>query len=146
MSSNSPKTYTFRIDYTDRHSTVPSGKTNTCSATKTVTFSYRRYWGVTSTETLSNEQLANLSNELSSSRTQERDFNCTGGKYWWFVIPTTYCSGIQFTDVASGLPMTLPPSCISTRTITNAYGVNVSVNVYRGEYKQTASSVKVRVS
>lgn len=146
FSSNSPKTYTFRVDYTDRHSTVPSGKTNTCSSSKSFTFYYRRYWGVTTTDTLSDSQLYALSNELSGSRSQDRDFNCSGGKYWWFVIPTTYCSGIQFTDVASGLPMTLPASCISTRTITNSYGVSYSVNVYRTEYQQTASSVKIKVS
>lgn len=146
ITSNSPKTYTFRVDYTDNHSTVPSGKTGSCSATRTFNFMYRRYWGVTSTETLSDEQLYALSNELSTSRAQERDFNCTGGKYWWFVIPTTYCSGIQFTDVGSGLPMTLPPECISSRTITNSQGISYSVNVYRGEFKQTASSVKIKVS
>ena len=146
ITSNSPKTYTFRVDYTDNHSTVPSGKTGSCSATRTFNFMYRRYWGVTSTETLSDEQLYALSNELSTSRSQERDFNCTGGKYWWFVIPTTYCSGIQFTDVGSGLPMTLPPECISSRTITNSQGISYSVNVYRGEFKQTASSVKIKVS
>lgn len=146
ITSNSPATYTFRVDYTDNHSTVPSGKTGSCSATRTFNFMYRRYWGVTSTETLSDEQLYALSNELSTSRSQERDFNCTGGKYWWFVIPTTYCSGIQFTDVGSGLPMTLPPECISSRTITNSQGISYSVNVYRGEFKQTASSVKIRVS
>lgn len=146
LTSNSPKIYTFRVDYTDKHSTVPSGKTNTCNASRTFGFYYRRYWGVTSTETLSDEQLYALSNELSSARGQDRDFNCSGGKYWWIVIPTIYCNGIQFTDVASGLPMTLPASCISTRTITNSYGVNISVNVYRGEYKQTASSVRIKVS
>ena len=146
ITSNSPKTYTFRVDYTDNHSTVPSGKTGSCYATRTFNFMYRRYWGVTSTETLSDEQLYALSNELSTSRAQERDFNCTGGKYWWFVIPTTYCSGIQFTDVGSGLPMTLPPECISSRTITNSQGISYSVNVYRGEFKQTASSVKIKVS
>ena len=146
LTSNSVKTYTFRVDYKDNHSTVPSGKTNTCNATKTFNFMYRRYWGVTSTTTLTDEQLYALSNELSTSRVQERDFNCTGGKYWWFVIPTTYCSGIAFTDVGSGLPMTLPPECISTRTITNSQGVSYSVNVYRGEFIQTASSVKIKVS
>ena len=146
ITSKTPKTYTFRVDYTDKHSTVPSGKTGSCYATRTFNFMYRRYWGVTSTETLSDEQLYALSNELSTSRSQERDFNCSGGKYWWFAIPTTYCSGIQFTDVGSGLPMTLPPECISSRTITNSQGISYSVNVYRGEFKQTASSVKIRIS
>ena len=146
ITSNSPKTYTFRVDYTDNHSTVPSGKTGSCNATRTFNFMYRRYWGVTSTEALSDEQLKALSNELSTSRSQSRDFNCTGGKYWWFVIPTTYCSGIQFTDVGSGLPMTLPPECISSRTIINSQNISYSVNVYRGEFKQTASSVKIKVS
>ena len=146
ITSNSPKTYTFRADYTDNHSEVPSGKTNSCYKTATFNFMYRRYWGVTSTETLTDEQLYTLSSELSTSRTQTRDFNCTGGKYWWIVIPTTYCSGITFTDVGSGLPMTLPPECISTRTITNSQNVSYSVNVYRGEFKQTAASVKIKVS
>lgn len=146
ISSDTPRNFTFRIDYVDNHSTVPSGKTNTCSATRSIQFMYRRYWGVTDTTTLSDEQLYLLTNELSTTRAQERDFNCTGGKYWWFVIPTTYCNGITFTDVASGLPMTLPPSCISTRTITNQYGISYSVNIYRTEYQQTSSSVKIRIS
>ena len=143
---NTPKIYTIKADYTDNHSPVPQGRPNSCSSSKTFEFRYRRYWGVTSTETLTDEQLYELSNELSTVRTQTGDFDCTGGKYWWFVIPTIYCSNISFTDVSSGLPMTLPPSCISTRTITNSQGVSYSVNVYRGEYKQTASSVKIKVN
>ena len=146
LTSSSPKTFTFRVDYTDNHSEVPQGKSKTCNKTATMTFYYRRFYGVTTTETLSDEQLLALTNELSNSRAQTRDFNCSGGKFWWIVIPTTYCSGIQFTDVGSGLPMTLPASCISTRSITNSYGVSYNVNVYRGEYKQTASSVKIKVS
>lgn len=144
--SNNQK-FTFSFYYKDNHTVKPTtSSVDTYSASVTVTFMHRRFWGVTSTETLSYEQLLALSSELSTSRSQERDFNCSGGKYWWFAIPKELCSGIQFTDVGSGLPMTLPPECISERTITNRFGVQVTYNVYRGEFKQTASSVKIRIS
>lgn len=146
FTATSPKTFTFKIEYTDNHSTVPSGKTNKCNASKSFSFMYRRFWGVTDTETLTDEQIWAMNNELSTTRTQTRDFDCSGGKYWWIIIPTTYCSNISFVDVASGLPMTLPDSCINTRTIKNSFNVSYSVNTYRVEYKQTASSVKVKVN
>lgn len=145
LSPTSPASYTFKIEYEDKHTTLPDGKTGKTSGSKTISFYYRRYWGTTTTPTLSNEQLQSLSNEKSGGRTQTRDFNCSGGKYWWFAIPTIYCNGIVFKD-SSGFDMTLPPECISTRTITNSLGVSYQVNVYRTEFKQTDSSVKITVA
>ena len=49
------------------------------------------------TETsLTNEQILALSQEFSTGRNQNRTFDCSGGKYFYFVIPTQYCNGIQF--------------------------------------------------
>ena len=117
----------------------------------TLSFCPRRYWGVTTTETLSDEQLYALSNQVSNTRAQDRDFDCSGsenGKFWWIVIPKKYCNNIQFYDMNSGNPasMTLPPECITSRTITNSYGVSYEVNVYRAATREKAASNKIRVA
>ena len=140
------RTYTYNTPITSNKTftiTVSDG-TNSKSSSTTVGFLPKRYWGTTTTETITDAQILALSSELASGRAQKRTFDCSGGKYWWFVIPTSYCSGIKFKD-GNGLSVTLPDSCIETRTIVNAQGTNTQVNIYRGEYIQTSATVVMEV-
>lgn len=75
--------------------TVSDGK-NSDSASTSVLFRQKGYWGVSTETSLTNEQILALSQEFSTERNQNRAFDCSGGKYFYFVIPTQYCNGIQF--------------------------------------------------
>ena len=120
--------------------TVNDGK-NTASDSVNVNFMNRRFWGVTELETLSNDDIMNLNSELSNSRTQTRTFDCTGGKYFYFAIPTSLCNGISFK--VGGLSF----SGMEVQTIkfTNQYGFVNNYNIYRSGNIQTGSSIQVQV-
>ena len=143
--------FKFEYYYKDNNAEVPSGKTNVWNPSKTITFGIRRFWGVTSTETLPDVDLTTiLSSEVETSRTQARKFNCTGGKYWWIVIPTAWASGIKFVQLKEDLrtvvaDITLNPDYIYTRTITNQYGIETAYTLYRVEYMQRDDSVCIGV-
>ena len=109
----------------------------------TVSFSLRRYAGESEKTELTDEDIQALRfNELSRSRSQTRTFNCSGGKYFYFAIPTRYCSGIKF--VVGGLAYS--DLVITTRDFVNKLGFTESYNIYRSGNIQTGSEIKVEVS
>lgn len=124
---------TFTITGTD-------GKT-TKTASTSVTFQPSRYWGVSAKTSLTDADILGLSSELSTSRTQSRTFNCSGGKYFYFVIRTDYCSGIKFK--VGGLSFS--DMIVETRSVVNAQGYSQSYNIYRVNNIQTGSAIAVEV-
>lgn len=65
--------------------------------------SYYRYWGVWPTKTITEEDiLTHFEKDQSQSRKQVRSFDCTGGRYIFFVIPTELVDGMYWRD-ANGL-------------------------------------------
>lgn len=120
--------------------TVSDGK-NSDSASTSVLFRQKRYWGVSTETSLTNEQILALSQEFSTGRNQNRTFDCSGGKYFYFVIPTQYCNGIQFK--VGGLSFTGMEE--TTIQLTNASGYEASYNVYRCSNIQTGSAINVEV-
>ena len=120
--------------------TVNDGK-NTATDTVTFNFMNRRFWGVSENESLSNEEILKLNNELSTSRAQTRTFDCTGGKYFYFAIPTSLCSGISFK--VGGLSFS--DMNVQTIEFTNQHGYVNNYNVYRSGNIQTGSSIQVQV-
>lgn len=120
--------------------TVSDGK-NSDSASTSVLFRQKGYWGVSTETSLTNEQILALSQEFSTERNQNRTFDCSGGKYFYFVIPTQYCNGIQFK--VGGLSFTGIEE--TTIQLTNASGYEASYNVYRCSNIQTGSAINVEV-
>lgn len=120
--------------------TVSDGK-NSDSASTSVLFRQKGYWGVSTETSLTNEQILALSQEFSTGRNQNRTFDCSGGKYFYFVIPTQYCNGIQFK--VGGLSFTGMEE--TTIQLTNASGYEASYNVYRCSNIQTGSAINVEV-
>lgn len=121
--------------------TVSDG-TNSATASTSLYFRYKRYWGTSANTELTNEEILALSQEYSTSRTQSRTFDCSGGQYFYLVIPTEFCSGISFK--VNGLAF----SAVVANTIefTNASGYTASYNVYRPTNIQTGSAINVEVS
>lgn len=134
-------TYTEPIHTTTSFTITGSDGTRTATASTSVVFSPKRYWGVSENTNLTDEQILGLSNELSTSRTQTRTFDCTGGKYFYFVIRTQYCDGISFK--VNGLSFT--DMDVETRSVINAQGYSASYNIYRVHNIQTGSAIQVQV-
>ena len=112
-------------------SVVYNGQTYTKSTS--VEFKLRKYYGVSAHETLTNEEILGLSN-LWAGRTQASTvFDCTGGKYPFYILPVSMASDIQFW--IGGL-------CNSDwieeiREITNVYGYTESYIIFRLNSIQT---------
>lgn len=121
--------------------TVSDG-TQTKSANTTISFLPKRYWGVSEKTVLEDADILALASELSTTRTQTRTFNCSGGKYFYLVIKTSYCSGIKFK--VGGLAFSAVD--VVTRQFTNASGHTDSYNIYRPIDIQTGSAIAVEVS
>lgn len=120
--------------------TVDDGKTSE-SASAAFNFTTRLFWGVSKNDSPTDEEIFGFQSLLSDSRNQTRTFNCSGGKYFYFVIPTELCNGIGF-QVNS---MVFSDLNLEQREITNSYGVKTLYNIYRPNNIQTGSSIGVQV-
>lgn len=137
------RTYTYNTPITTNTTFTITGSDGkkSKSASTSVTFMPKRYWGVSANTTLTDEQIIALSSELSTNRQQTRTFNCSGGKYFYFAIKTSYCNGIQFK--VGGLSFS--DMLVETRQFTNASGYTDSYNIYRVNNIQTGSAIVVEV-
>lgn len=139
----SVRSYTYSTPITTDTTFTITGSdgTNSKSASTSVKFMPKRYWGVSTETSLTDAQIIALSSELSTSRQQKRTFNCSGGKYFYFAIKTSYCSGIQFK--VGGLAFS--DMVVTTRQFTNESGHADSYNIYRVNNIQTGSAIEVEV-
>jgi hypothetical protein len=137
------RTYTYNTAITSDTTFTITGSdgTTTKTASTTVRFQPKRYWGVSTETSLTDAQIIALSNELSTSRTQTRTFDCSGGKYFYFVIRSSYCSGISFK--VGGLAFS--DMNVTTRNVVNAQGYTAEYNIYRVNNLQTGSAINVEV-
>lgn len=137
------RTYTIDKDITTNTTytlTVNDGKQTTSKSTS-ITFRQKRYWGVSVDESLTNEQILSMSSEFATNRQQSRVFDCSGGKYFYFIIPTQFCNGISFK--VGGLAFSDMQQ--TTIELTNASNYKASYNVYRVGNIQTGSAINVEV-
>ena len=139
----SVRTYTYETPISTNTTFTITGTDGTTSksASTSVNFMPKRYWGVSAKTSLTDEEIIALSSELSTSRQQTRTFNCSGGKYFYFAIKTSYCSGIQFK--VGGLSFS--DMIVTTRPFTNASGHTDTYNIYRVNNIQTGSAIVVEV-
>lgn len=112
-------------------SAVYGGQTYTKSVS--VEFRLKKYMGVSAKDILTNEDILALS-ALWAERVQGSTvFDCTGGKYVYYVLPTSMASGIQFW--VGGLRNS--DWTEEVRDITNAYGHKESYTIFRLNSIQT---------
>ena len=118
------KTYTVRVGY--------QGLTK--SGTASYTFRLRKYYGVSSSDTLGqlnsdNERIIDVAREDLSGFSSTwatgwtmgaTDFNCTGGKYPYYIIPSSYYNADTFKCWVGGLRNT--DLVVSMQKLTNASG------------------------
>lgn len=113
---------------------VSSG-TQAVSRTATFRFLYRKWWGVSEKAALTPEDVLSLSgSQLASGRALgAASFDCTGGKYPYYVIPSELADGIECW--IGGLRNS--DLSITDLDVTNAYGVSYGYKVIRLNELQT---------
>lgn len=93
-----------------------------------VFFKYKKYWGVAATPTLTNAQVLALTGIgwADSKAMGATTFDCTGGKYVYYVIPSSlgtpefWVGGLKNTDVVT-----------TSATVTNASGGSATYSIIR---------------
>lgn len=107
------------------------------TATKTASyaFKYKKYWGTSTSATLTNANILALTgNAWADSRAMNAtNFDCTGGKYPYYVIPASIYTGLEVW--VGGLKNT--DIVVSDITLTNASGASAAYKVIRLANKQT---------
>jgi len=127
--------------FTSDHSwtlTANDGKT-TVTASATITFRQRRYWGVSASPTLTTADILAFSGEFSTSKGKSVSYDCTGGRYPYFTYPASFgdpvgvtVGGLAFSDLV-----------ITTQSFTNASGYASNYKVIRFGNLQTGSAIAV---
>lgn len=119
--------------------TISDGQ-NSATKSTSINFYNKRYYGVSPNTTLTDSDILAMSGEFSSSRIQNRIFDCTGGNYFYFAYPSSFgtatfkVGGLSFSDVV-----------LSVQSFTNASDYTENYNVYRCGNLQTGSSILVEV-
>lgn len=114
------------------------GKSND-SATTTLAFRNRRYWGVSSKTTLSDADILALTGEFSTSRGKTVSYNATGGNYPYYCYPASF--GAPANVTVGGLAFSA--YTVTTRDFVNASGLAVSYNIIRFNGIQTGANISV---
>jgi hypothetical protein len=102
-----------------------------------VTFKDRIFYG---TSVNSDIDITTLTTKL-GGKSNELDFNCSGGKYFYYAVPESLgelswnVGGLSFTGYE-----------LSTVEVTNAYGAVIKYNVYRSKTLQNGDKIHVKIS
>lgn len=107
----------------------------TAIKTASYAFKYKKYWGTSDSATLTNAKILALTgNTWADSRAMNATkFDCTGGKYPYYVIPASIYTGLEVW--VGGLKNT--DIVVSDITLTNASGASAVYKVIRLANKQT---------
>jgi hypothetical protein len=116
-----------------------SDGTEVLSASTSLNFMDRRYWGVSASANLTDAEVQALTSTLASSRQMTQSFSPAGG-YIWFAWPTAWG---EPTFVVGGLTNTAWVETV--QDFTNAYGYTESYNLYRSTYTQNGTGIQVVV-
>lgn len=136
--------------YTDKNRNITQNRTYTLTIsdgkmTKTadtlINFLPKRYWGVSEKPELTNADILAMDSELSDTRVQEKTFDCSGGKYFYFVIKKSYCDDIKFkiSDLMYSAVQKTPIMLINAHDYEDEYLVIRSLDI------QTGSKITVEV-
>lgn len=129
--SSDKKTWTPSTNISSNTSVAVKATYGSQSATKTVnyTFKYKKYYGTSSNATLTNAQILALGGSTwADSRSMgATNFDCTGGKYPYYVIPADIYTGLEVW--VGGLKNS--DITVTDITLTNASGSSKAYKVVR---------------
>lgn len=128
--SSDKKTWTPSTNISSNTSVAVKATYGSQSATKTVnyTFKYKKYWGTSTSASLTSSQVIALAGSTwaDSKAMGATTFDCTGGKYVYYVIPSSlgtpefWVGGLKNTDVVT-----------TSATVTNASGGSTTYSIMR---------------
>lgn len=128
--SSDKKTWTPSTNISSKTSVAVKATYGSQSATQTVnyTFKYKKYWGTSTNASLSSTQVLTLAGSTwaDSKAMGATTFDCTGGKYVYYVIPSSlgvpefWVGGLKNTDVV-----------ITNANVTNASGGSTTYQIMR---------------
>ena len=104
-------------------------KTRSVSAT----FNVKKYYGVFSESTITSEDILGLTSAWASKTLSITQFDCTCGKYVYYIIPTSIATNLTFW--VGGLQNS--DWITTTMDLTNLFGHTESYTIYRLNNKQT---------
>ena len=125
------KSYTSPVEITSNKSYTVIAYYNSQSVTRSASYSFlsKKYFGVSPNTTLTNDEILALSGwAWANSRTMSESlFDCTGGRYPYYVIPASIYSGLEVwvgqfrnTDIV-----------VTDQNVVNAQGYTVAYKVVR---------------
>lgn len=128
--SSDKKTWTPSTNISSNTSVAVKATYGSQNATKTVnyTFKYKKYWGTSTSASLTSSQVIALAGSTwaYSKAMGATTFDCTGGKYVYYVIPSSlgtpefWVGGLKNTDVVT-----------TSATVTNASGGSATYSIMR---------------
>ena len=128
--SSDKKTWTPSTNISSNTSVAVKATYGSQNATKTVnyTFKYKKYWGTSTRASLTSSQVIALAGSTwaDSKAMGATTFDCTGGKYVYYVIPSSlgtpefWVGGLKNTDVVT-----------TSATVTNASGGSATYSIIR---------------
>lgn len=110
---------------------IQGGQTYTKSVS--AQFRIKKYYGVSANSTLTNDEILALSSTWAVRTQGSTTFDCTSGKFPYYILPTSMVSGIQFW--IGGLRNTDWNEEVCE--VTNSYGHKESYTIYRLNSIQT---------
>ena len=140
-----PGTISINLTSTYKDDSLGGLESTVSTGNKTYSFLYRRFWLTSSKSELNSADISSTtSSDLNNGYTKSSTtFNCSGGKYPYFILPTAsvtgsgkrlpqfWVGGLQNTDLTSGT-MNL-----------NRNGINIEYTWIRLNNLQTSSNVKI---
>ena len=109
--------------------TIKAQNSNNVEFTRNITFNWlaKRFWGVSSSEELTDAELLTFSQELASNKNKSLKYDCTGGKYFYFAYPSSFGDANNITVES----MAWNGFVLVKRNVVNINGVSIPMNIYR---------------
>lgn len=116
------------ITTNNNYNIVCGYETQEVSKTISYSFSLKKYWGTSSSENLTNSDILSLSSGWATRTMGKTKFDCTGGKYIYYIIPSSiYGNGVEFW--VNGFVST--DTIVDDVVVTNIYNVSEPYKIIR---------------
>lgn len=122
------------INTSNNYSVICRYEAQEVSRVASYSFMLKKYWGTSTNTTLTNQEILALSSGWASRTMGKTQFDCTGGKYIYYIIPNNiYGNGVEFW--VNGFKNT--DTTVTDVVVTNIYNVSESYKMIRLNNIQT---------
>lgn len=136
---NEARSYTINNISSDTTFTLVAKAANTVQKSLSVYFVPKLYFGVSTNDTLAANEIKALTSDLyTEDNLGKKTFNCLGGKYVYYIVPTSEADKVVVKDNNGFL---FNAYTTSTIDITNDYGKTVNYTVFRMNNKYYSEEI-----